>query len=92
VTALDAASVPRLAPGVRLQYDRARSRWILQAPERVLVPDETGLAVLQRLDGCASVDQIAQRLAAEYDAPLQVIRNDVLALLQELAGKGLVSA
>ncbi len=47
---LDLDSRPRLAPGVRLKYDEARTCWVVLAPERVLMPDETALEVLQRLD------------------------------------------
>jgi pyrroloquinoline quinone biosynthesis protein D len=31
------SSAPRLARGMRLQFDKQRDQWIIQAPERVFV-------------------------------------------------------
>jgi pyrroloquinoline quinone biosynthesis protein D len=45
---LSAEARPGLAPGVRLTFDKARDQWVVLAPERVLVPDETALEILQR--------------------------------------------
>ena len=84
---LSEASRPRLASFVRVEFDRARARWVLQGPERVLVLDETGKEILDRADGSASVGEIAAALAVEYDAPEAVIRHDVLAVLGLLADK-----
>lgn len=88
--ALGADSVPRLGRGVRLKDDKTRGQWVLLAPERVLVPDEPALEVLQQLDGTRTVKQIADALAAEYDAPSEVILRDSLAMLQDLADKGFI--
>jgi len=87
-----AGSVPRFARGMRLREDAARGRWVLMAPERIFVPDETALEVLRLLDGARSVEAIVADLAARYDAPREEILADVLALLQELAEKGVVAA
>ena len=88
---IDAATVPKFMPGVRLQYSEARQQWIVQAPERVLMPDETAVAVLKRCDGIATVAAIAEVLAREYDAPPDVVTRDVVEMLQDLADKGVVS-
>ena len=87
-----AESVPRLARGMRLREDAARGRWVVMAPERIFVPDETALEVLRLLDGRRSVEAIVADLAARYDAPREEILADVLALLRELAEKGVVAA
>lgn len=89
---LTADSAPKLAAGVRLKDDRARGRRVLLAPERVLVPDETALGILERLDGTCTVNQLSQELAAEYDAPAETIQADVLQLLTDLAEKGFVTS
>jgi pyrroloquinoline quinone biosynthesis protein D len=89
-TRLDAETVPRLKPHVRLQFNEARSQWIVQAPERVLMPDEIAISVLKRCDGRASVAVIAADLAREYDAPPETVESDVLEMLQDLAEKGIV--
>jgi len=90
VTRLDANAVPRLRPHVRLQFIEARGQWIVQAPERVLMPDEIAISVLRRCDGEASVATIAAGLAREYEAPADVVENDVLEMLQDLAEKGII--
>jgi pyrroloquinoline quinone biosynthesis protein D len=88
---MDDASVPRLATGVRLRHDAARGRWVVLAPERVVVPDETAVDVLRRVDGAASVTAIVDALAGEYDAPAGQIRRDVLELLVDLEQRGLIA-
>jgi pyrroloquinoline quinone biosynthesis protein D len=81
---------PHLPAYLKLRHDAGRDRWILLAPERVLTPDQTGVAVLKLCDGKRSVDEIVEVLAKEYSAPAGVIRADVLDLLQGLADKGYV--
>ena len=60
------------------------------APERILSPDQTAVAVLQLCDGKRTVEEIAAVLTMEYSAPVDVIRTDVLDLLQDLADKGYI--
>jgi pyrroloquinoline quinone biosynthesis protein D len=84
-------SVPRFPRGARLQFNEQRGQWLVQAPERVFVPDETAVAVLQRVDGSASIAAIVDELARIYAAPREMIRDDVLELLGNLAGKGVIA-
>jgi pyrroloquinoline quinone biosynthesis protein D len=88
---IDTMTVPRLPKHARLRFDQARDRWIVLAPERVLVPDEIALAVLQACDGVSTVETICQGLAAQYQAPFEEVRRDVIELLQDLADKGIVA-
>jgi pyrroloquinoline quinone biosynthesis protein D len=81
---------PQLPAYLKLRHDAGRGRWILLAPERVLTPDETAVAVLKLCDGQRTVEDIVQALAKEYSAPAEVIRTDVLELLQGLADKGYI--
>ena len=85
--ALDGRSRPRLPDFVRVQFDQARKRWVLQGPERLLVLDETAKDILDRATGEARVDDIVAALAAEFDAPEDVIRHDVMAVFRLLAEK-----
>ncbi|NWH08273.1 MAG: pyrroloquinoline quinone biosynthesis peptide chaperone PqqD [Alphaproteobacteria bacterium] len=85
-------SRPSLRRGVRLQFDSARQRWLLQAPERIVLLDEIAHAILTRCDGNVSVAAISEDLARQYAAPKEEIERDVSELLQELADKGYVSA
>jgi len=87
---VDEQAVPRFAPGVRLKYDEARSCWVLLAPERVLMPDETALEILRRCDGQARLATIIDELAASYDVSRDVIAADVQALIEDLTNKGVL--
>jgi pyrroloquinoline quinone biosynthesis protein D len=90
MAAITEACVPLLPRSVKLIEDRARGRWVLNAPERVVVPDDTALEILHLCDGERTVDAICDVLAQRYNATPATIRADVIELLQELADKGLV--
>jgi pyrroloquinoline quinone biosynthesis protein D len=81
---------PHLPAYLKLRHDTGRDRWILLAPERVLTPDDTAVAVLKLCNGKRTVEEIVETLAKEYAAPADVIRADVLDLLQGLADKGYI--
>lgn len=83
-----ADSRPKLPRHVRLKHDTTRERWVILVPERVLVPDDTAVAVLQLVDGARRVEDIAATLAETYAAPAEVIQADIIPLLQDLADKG----
>lgn len=81
----------KLPRHIKLRHDAGRGRWVLLAPERVFNPDETAVEVLKLCDGERSVSDIAQKLADDYSAPADVIRCDIIELLQGLADKGVVT-
>ena len=83
---------PYLPAYMKLRHDAGRGRWILLAPERVLTPDQTAVAALKLCDGKRTLEEIVEALAKEYSAPADVIRADVLDLLQGLADKGYLKA
>ena len=87
-----ADSVPRLPRHVKLRFDEGRKRWTLLAPERVFVPDEIAVEILQRCDGIATVAAIVDALAEKFGAPRDEVAHDVLEMLQDLAEKGVVAA
>ncbi len=78
-------SVPQLVRHARLRHDKVRDRWVLMSPEQVLMPDDTAVAILQKLDGTRTVTDVVTALATEYDAPADMVRADTLAFLQQLA-------
>lgn len=84
------SDIPVLPRGVRLGADRVRGSTVLLGPERVLMIDQIGEAILTRIDGQTSVAAICDRLAEAYAAPRDVIEPDVTAYLQDLAEKRLV--
>ncbi len=88
---IEASSAPRLPRGVKLRFDEQRKRWTLLAPERVFVPDEIAVEILQRCDGVATVDAIADALAAKYGSAREEVARDVTEMLQDLADKGVVT-
>jgi pyrroloquinoline quinone biosynthesis protein D len=88
---IDHGAVLRLKPHVRLQFNETRGQWVVQAPERVLMPDEIAVRILKLCDGKTSVETIAETLAREYQAPRDVVEGDVLEMLRDLAEKGIVT-
>ncbi len=83
---------PHLPAYLKLRHDAGRGRWVLLGPERILTPDETAVAVLKLCDGNRTVEKITEALAKDYAAPVDVIRKDVLEMLQGLADKGYIKA
>lgn len=91
-TIITGATKPQMPRHIKMRHDAGRGRWIILAPERVYDPDDVAVAVLKMCDAQRSVDDIAATLAAEYQAPLDVITADVISMLQDLADKGVVTA
>jgi len=91
-TIIGPTSRPALPRHIKMRHDAGRGRWILLAPERVFEPDDTAVAVLKLCNGERSVGDIAAVLSHEYQAPLDVIKSDVVRMLQDLADKGVVKA
>jgi len=92
VTPLSGSMVPRLARGMRLTEDRTRGRLVIQAPERLFVPDETAVHVLQLIDGARTLDQVIDELAQRFAAPRGEIATDVQEMLADLMERRVVVA
>jgi pyrroloquinoline quinone biosynthesis protein D len=84
-------SRPQLPRHTRLKFDETRRVWVILAPERVLVPDEIAVEVLQLCDGVRSVADMVDQLAAKYSAEREAIATDVIAMLQDLSDKGFLT-
>jgi len=89
---VEAGTRPVLPRHIKLRHDAGRDAWILLAPERVFTPDPIAVEVLRLCDGQRTVGDIAGVLAVEYKAPEDTIRGDVIAMLQDLADKGVVKS
>jgi pyrroloquinoline quinone biosynthesis protein D len=86
---VSATSVLRLAPHIVFRFDETRQRWIMMAPERLMLPDEQAVEILQLVDGKTGVGAIIDTLATRYaQAPRELIATDVTAMLQDLVDKG----
>lgn len=87
---ISANSIPSLPRGVRTHFDKVREADVLLGPERVLMLDQIGVAVLSRVNGTASIAEISKVLSEAYDAPLDMIQKDVVEYLTDLADKRLL--
>ena len=83
---------PKLAPGVRLYFDKIRNAWVLLCPERVIEAEGPASEILRRCDGSRTVDEIVDELAVVFTADRAVIAGDVTDLLAELKAKRLLLA
>ncbi|HQI48050.1 MAG TPA: PqqD family protein [bacterium] len=54
--------------------------------------NETGKVIWGRMDGSATLGQIAAALADEYNAPLNEIEQDVLGLVNEMVRRKIIHA
>jgi len=81
---------PKLAPGVRLHFDKSRDAWVLLSPERVIEAEGPASEILRRCDGTRSVGEIIDELAVVYVADCAIIAQDVTDMLQEMMGKRLL--
>jgi len=81
---------PRLAPGVRLHFDKTREAWVLLGPERVIEAEGPAPEILRRCDGTRTVDQVIDELAALYTADRTEIAGDVTDMLAELVTRRVV--
>ncbi len=79
---------PRLATGARLRYDEVREEHLLLVPEGAVRLNRTAAEVLELCDGQRSLDEIVGALSARYDGA--GLRDDVRALVEAMAGRGLV--
>ena len=92
-TIIGVASVPRLAPHMRLRHDKARAQWTIQAPERSFVLDEVAHAIVSRCDGTRPLEAVVTDLCNTFPgAPRDVIEKDVLALVQNFVDKSVMQA
>ncbi|MEM8790537.1 MAG: pyrroloquinoline quinone biosynthesis peptide chaperone PqqD [Pseudomonadota bacterium] len=89
---LPGAARPTLLRGVRRHWDKVRGTWVLLAPERALILDEIGAAVLGETDGKATFDEIVQRLAEKYAAPPEQIAGDTRRFLVSLIQRRMAEA
>jgi coenzyme PQQ synthesis protein D (PqqD) len=79
--------------GDRVAFTRAGDSAVLLDPSggEYFSLSEVGARIWELCDGSATVDEIVERIADEYDAPLDTIRADTTRLLDELAAEGLLT-
>ena len=83
--------IPKLPRHAKLRYDEARKKWIINAPERVFELDEIAAEVMQLVDGESSIISIVDILVKKFEgASKDIVKKDVLSMLQPLAEKGFI--
>lgn len=88
---LAADARPRLAPKVRLRWDRKGERYMLLYPERGLVLNATAAAVVKLCTGEHTVASIVRSLAEQYaPQPAEAIEREVLTFLSAMVDRGLI--
>ncbi|UMM09480.1 pyrroloquinoline quinone biosynthesis peptide chaperone PqqD [Gluconobacter frateurii] len=85
-------TVLSFARGHRLQQDRIRDLWLVQAPEKAFIIEGAAPHILGLVDGERTVSSIIEMLTGQFSAPREVISADVLALLSDLTEKGVLRA
>jgi pyrroloquinoline quinone biosynthesis protein D len=89
---VDGGAILRFAPHVRFRFDETRQAWVVLAPERLLLPDEQAVEILQLIDGERAVNGVIDELVRRYEAPREVIAGDVVKMLQDLVDKKVLQA
>jgi len=87
---IEEAAVPVFGVGVKFRFDAVREAWIVLAPERLFLPDEQAVEILKLVDGTRTLAAIIDALATRFDAPRDLIADDVATMLGDLGDKGVV--
>jgi pyrroloquinoline quinone biosynthesis protein D len=85
------SATPALARGMKMRFDGVRDAWVVLGPERMFQPDGTAVEVLKLVDGKRTFAAIIDDLCGRFNAPRAVVAGDVAEMLEELAGKGVVT-
>jgi pyrroloquinoline quinone biosynthesis protein D len=81
-------ATPRLATKAMLKHDRVRDVELLLLPERVVLLNKSGAAILGLCDGSRTVQQLVEQL--EHDFEVTDLVNDVMSFLEDASGRGWV--
>jgi pyrroloquinoline quinone biosynthesis protein D len=91
-SALNLDSKPKLAPKTKLRLDPKTSRYILLYPEKGLLLNPTGAAILQRCTGEYTVSAIILSLSIAFNSDAELLEVEVLQFLRGLFDRGLIQA
>lgn len=84
----DLTATPRLATKAVLKHDDVRDVELLLLPERVVLLNKSGAAILGLCDGRRTVRQLVEQLERDFGAT--DLTGDVLAFLRDAGGRGWV--
>jgi len=84
-------SRPRLAPKVRLRFDRKDERYMLLYPEKGLVLSPTAADIVRLCTGENTASTIIERLAEKYTTETRdALERQVMEFLHAMAERGLM--
>ena len=90
--ALSLDSKPKLAPKAKLRLDPKTGKYVLLYPEKGLLLNPTGAAILRQCDGNTNLAAIITALSLEFQSDTEVLRTEVFTFLQALLDRGLLQA
>jgi len=83
---------PKLAPKTKLRLDPKTGKYVLLYPEKGLLLNPTGAAILKLCDGEHSLSAIVATLAVEFRSEARALEGEVLTFVQGLLDRGLLQA
>jgi len=81
---------PKLAPKTKLRLDPKTGKYILLYPEKGLLLNQTGAAILKLCNGDQSLSAIIAQLAVEFRSEPGALELEVLGFVQGLFDRGLL--
>ena len=83
---------PKLAPKTKLRLDPKTGKYILLYPEKGLLLNPTGAAILKLCTGEQTLSTIIATLALEFQSDTEKVQAEVVTFVQGLLDRGLVQA
>jgi pyrroloquinoline quinone biosynthesis protein D len=83
---------PKLAPKTKLRLDPKTGKYILLYPEKGLLLNPTGAAILKLCTGEHELRAIIATLAVEFQSEPSVLEPEVLGFVRGLLDRGLIHA
>jgi pyrroloquinoline quinone biosynthesis protein D len=83
---------PRLAAKAKLRLDPKTGQYILLYPEKGLLLNATGTAILQQCNGEQTLSAIETALAAQFQTESGRLEPEVVVFVQGLLDRGLLQA
>jgi pyrroloquinoline quinone biosynthesis protein D len=82
--------VPQLCKPFRLQYEPARSAWVLLYPEGMVKLSASAGEIMKRIDGKTTLEALIRALEAAF--PGAALRQDVLDFIETAHARGWIDA
>jgi pyrroloquinoline quinone biosynthesis protein D len=83
---------PKLAPKTKLRLDPKTGKYILLYPEKGLLLNPTGAAILKLCTGEQTLSAIIAKLVIEFQSETEKVQAEVLTFVQGLLDRCLVQA